>query len=63
MGPFDTVCRPKVKLTQSGKDKEEEREKGSVAGSTCTHYATAGGFCVAAMTFIIQGIGKGFDVG
>jgi len=55
----------KAKLLQSGKKlvNEEEREEGEVAGSAYTHYAKAGGYWVAAMTFIIQGIGKGFEVG
>ena len=55
----------KAKLKQSGKTlvKEEEREEGSVAGSAYTHYAQAGGYFVAAMTFIIQGLGKGCELG
>jgi ATP-binding cassette subfamily C (CFTR/MRP) protein 1 len=54
----------KEKMKQSGKKlvKEEEREEGSVAGSAYFHYAKAGGYLVALSTFVVQGIGRGFEL-
>jgi ABC-type multidrug transport system fused ATPase/permease subunit len=54
----------KEKMKQSGKKlvKEEEREEGNVAGSAYFHYAKAGGYIVAASTFAVQGIGRGFEL-
>lgn len=55
----------KAKLKQSGKSlvKAEEREEGAVEGSAYIHYAKAGGLWVAALTFVVQGIGRACEVG
>jgi ABC-type multidrug transport system fused ATPase/permease subunit len=54
----------KAKLKQSGKKlvKEEEREEGSIGGSTYMHYAKAGGLCVAASTFGVQAVGRACEI-
>eukprot|EP00526_Cylindrotheca_closterium_P003151 CAMPEP_0113648326 /NCGR_PEP_ID=MMETSP0017_2-20120614/25628_1 /TAXON_ID=2856 /ORGANISM="Cylindrotheca closterium" /LENGTH=1434 /DNA_ID=CAMNT_0000560529 /DNA_START=278 /DNA_END=4582 /DNA_ORIENTATION=+ /assembly_acc=CAM_ASM_000147 len=43
--------------------KEEEREEGDVAGQAYMRYARAGGMCLAFLVFLIQGIGRGFEIG
>jgi ABC-type multidrug transport system fused ATPase/permease subunit len=54
----------KAKLKQSGKKllTDEEREEGSVSGSAYWHYASAGGFWIAAWMCIIQGLGRGCEI-
>jgi len=41
---------------------KEEREIGDVATQAYLHYAKAGGWCIAILTILIQGIGRGFEV-
>lgn len=55
----------KEALKKSGKKlvKEEEREEGSVDGSAYMHYARAGGLLTAAGVFLVQGLGRAFEIG
>lgn len=41
---------------------KEEREIGDVATDAYLQYAKAGGWCIAILTILIQGIGRGFEV-
>jgi len=41
---------------------KEEREIGDVATQAYLHYAKAGGWCIAILTILVQGIGRGFEV-
>ncbi|CAJ1966107.1 unnamed protein product [Cylindrotheca closterium] len=43
--------------------KEEEREEGDVAGQAYMRYARAGGICLATLVFLIQALGRGFEIG
>lgn len=43
--------------------KEEEREEGDVDGQAYMRYARAGGICLAFLIFLIQGVGRGFEIG
>lgn len=56
--------KAEAKLKENGKTlvKDEEREEGAVEGSAYMHYARAGGLCVAAFTFIVQGIGRASEI-
>jgi len=73
----DTYAKSKGDKKKSGKveDKEaqkkagaalvskEERVIGDVASDAYKQYARAGGLCIAILTVLIQGIGRGFEVG
>jgi len=52
-------------MAKNGKTlvKEEEKEEGAVAGSAYHHYAKAGGYCVAIMICVIQGLGRAAEIG
>lgn len=41
---------------------EEEREEGEVAGTAYIRYARAGGWCIAIMTCVIQGLGRSSEI-
>ncbi|KAL3942720.1 MAG: hypothetical protein SGBAC_003127 [Bacillariaceae sp.] len=43
--------------------KEEEKEEGDVDGQAYMRYARAGGICLAFLVFLIQGVGRGFEIG
>jgi ATP-binding cassette, subfamily C (CFTR/MRP), member 1 len=60
----ELTLKAKAKLKESGKAlvKEEEREEGSIEGSAYMHYARSGGLCVAALTFLVQGIGRASEI-
>ncbi|KAG7348975.1 multidrug ABC transporter permease/ATPase [Nitzschia inconspicua] len=42
--------------------KEEEREEGDVAGTAYIRYARAGGWCIAILTCVIQGLGRSSEI-
>jgi ABC-type multidrug transport system fused ATPase/permease subunit len=55
----------KADLKEAGEKlvQEEEREKGDVAGQAYIRYAKAGGLCLAFTVILVQGIGRGFEIG
>ena len=63
----DAVNDDKVKaaMKEAGKSlvTKEEREEGSVAGSAYVHYAKSGGLIAFISMFVIQGIGRGSEIG
>ncbi len=41
----------------------EEQEKGSVAVSAYAHYAKQGGYFIATLIFVVQAVGRAFEIG
>lgn len=60
----DASNQEKADMKKAGASlvKEEEREKGQVAGAAYFRYAKAGGLVYAFLCILIQGIGRGFEL-
>lgn len=60
-GPNEDKAEQKKAGAQLVKD--EEREEGDVATQAYTRYAKAGGLFLAILVFVVQGLGRGFEIG
>jgi ABC-type multidrug transport system fused ATPase/permease subunit len=60
----ESTIQEKADMKKAGETlvKEEEQEKGQVAGDAYVRYAKAGGLCIAFSCILIQGIGRAFEI-
>lgn len=60
----ESTDQEKATMKEAGKHlvKDEEKQEGDVAGAAYYRYAKAGGFMIALLCVLIQGIGRAFEI-